>query len=78
MIAETLRESLRKLVFAARTTGGVAGRDEALCAACDEAEAILMMTECAKCKRTKNDWDCAEDNCPMSSLTTRNQGVSEK
>lgn len=36
-----LRDALRKLVVAARTSGGVAGRDEALCAACDEAEAVL-------------------------------------
>ncbi len=32
---------LRKLVFAARTSGGIAGRDEFLCAACDEAERLL-------------------------------------
>lgn len=36
-----LRTVLRKLVDAARTSGGVAGRDEALCVACDEAEAVL-------------------------------------
>lgn len=36
-----LYSALRKLVFAARTSGGVAGRDEGLCAACDEAEAVL-------------------------------------
>lgn len=34
--------ALRKLVFAARTSGGVAGRDEGLCAACDEAERFLQ------------------------------------
>ena len=36
-----LRAALRKLVFAARTSGGVAGRDELLCSACDEAERLL-------------------------------------
>jgi hypothetical protein len=36
-----LRAALKKLVFAARTSGGVAGRDDALCAACDEAESVL-------------------------------------
>jgi len=39
---ELLRKVLRQLVFAARTSGGVAGRDEALCASCDEAEALLV------------------------------------
>ncbi len=34
------REALRKLIFAARTSGGTAGRDDLLCSACDEAEAI--------------------------------------
>ena len=33
--------ALRMLVFAARTSGGTAGHDEYLCAACDEAEAAL-------------------------------------
>lgn len=36
-----METTLRKLVFAARTSGGTAGRDEALCQACDEAEALL-------------------------------------
>ena len=36
-----LREALRKLTFAARTSGGTAGPDAALMAACDEAEAAL-------------------------------------
>ena len=36
---QPLIDALRKLVVAARTAGGVAGRDEALCAACDHAEA---------------------------------------
>ena len=40
-----LRAALRKLTFMARTSGGVGGRDEALCAACDEAEAILERPE---------------------------------
>ena len=41
MEIDPLRDALRKLVFAARTSGGTAGRDEALCAACDEAERAL-------------------------------------
>jgi hypothetical protein len=36
-----LKAAMKKLVFAARTNGGTAGRDDALCSACDEAEAIL-------------------------------------
>jgi hypothetical protein len=36
-----LKVLLRNLVFAARTSGGVAGRDELLCAACDAAENAL-------------------------------------
>lgn len=36
-----LKVAMRKLVFAARTSGGTAGRDQTLCAACDEAEALL-------------------------------------
>jgi hypothetical protein len=36
-----LEEALRKLTFAARTSGGIAGRDERLCAACDVAEGLL-------------------------------------
>jgi len=39
---ELLRKALKQLAFAARTSGGVAERDEALCLACDEAEALLM------------------------------------
>ena len=35
---EDLIAALRKLVFAARTSGGTTGRDEYLCVACDEAE----------------------------------------
>jgi hypothetical protein len=38
---DPLRRALRKLVIAARTSGGVAGRDDGLCAACDEAERVL-------------------------------------
>ena len=33
--------AVRKLVFAARTSGGTAGRDDALCAALDEVESLL-------------------------------------
>jgi hypothetical protein len=36
-----LEEALRKLTFAARTSGGIAGRDEGLCAACEAAERLL-------------------------------------
>jgi len=39
--AKRLAEALRKLTYIARTSGGTAGRDEALCAACDEAEIAL-------------------------------------
>ncbi len=39
--AVELVTALRRLTFAARTSGGVAGRDEGLCAACDEAERVL-------------------------------------
>ena len=38
-----LRDVLKRLVFAARTTGGTAGRDDGLCAICDEAEAALLV-----------------------------------
>lgn len=36
-----LNDALRRLAFQARTSGGTAGRDGDLCAACDHAEAIL-------------------------------------
>lgn len=36
-----LLDVTRKLAFAARTSGGVAGRDEGLCSACDEAERMI-------------------------------------
>lgn len=36
-----LKKVLARLVAAARTSGGVAGRDETLCAACDLAEEVL-------------------------------------
>lgn len=39
-----LREALKAVVFAARTSGGVAGRDDALCAACELAERVLEKT----------------------------------
>jgi hypothetical protein len=39
-----LRKLLARLVDAARTSGGVAGRDEILCAACDEAESALSLS----------------------------------
>lgn len=40
-MADEYVAALKKLVFAARTSGGTAGRDEMLCAACDEAERLL-------------------------------------
>lgn len=39
------RKAMRELVFAARTSGGTAGRDEELCAACDRAEELLRYGE---------------------------------
>jgi hypothetical protein len=36
-----LKAALKRLTFAARTSGGVVGRDEELCAVCDEAELLL-------------------------------------
>lgn len=46
MNADVLRErailrALKRLVFAARTSGGTPGPDAYLMAACDEAEALL-------------------------------------
>ena len=41
MAEKDYETALRKLVFAARISGGVAGRDELLCSACDEAERLL-------------------------------------
>jgi len=38
---QSLVEVLRRLTIAARTSGGVAGYDDALCQACDAAEAVL-------------------------------------
>ncbi len=39
--APELLDALRKLTFMARTGGQTAGRDDALCAACDAAEAAM-------------------------------------
>jgi hypothetical protein len=39
--AAEYKSVLQRLVFAARTSGGTAGRDENLCAACDAAERLL-------------------------------------
>ena len=36
-----LADATRELAFQARTSGGTAGRDEGLCAACDKVEALL-------------------------------------
>jgi hypothetical protein len=47
MEIEPLRKALRKLIVAARTSGGVAGRDDGLCAACDEAERVLTTGQTA-------------------------------
>lgn len=38
------RKAVSNLVIAARTTGGVAGRDEGLCQACDAVEAFFAIT----------------------------------
>jgi hypothetical protein len=38
-----LAKSLRRLVVAARTSGGTAGRDEGLVGACEKAEAALNL-----------------------------------
>jgi hypothetical protein len=38
-----LKKVLGRLAFAARTSGGVAGRDDEICAACDEAEKLLLL-----------------------------------
>jgi hypothetical protein len=43
-----LRTALRRLVIAARTSGGTAGRDETLCAACAAAESALAAWEAQK------------------------------
>ena len=43
-----LRRALAALVDAARTSGGVAGRDDALCAACERAESVLQRTALAE------------------------------
>lgn len=40
-VPEPWRKAVVDLVFAARTSGGVAGMDDALCAACDAVEALL-------------------------------------
>ena len=40
-----LREALKTLTMMARTSGGVAGRDNELCAACDRAETAIEKTE---------------------------------
>lgn len=40
-VPDDVLNTIKKLVFAARTSGGVAGRDERLCQACDKAEAAL-------------------------------------
>lgn len=39
--AKPLADALRNLVWQARTSGGTAGHDEGLCAACEKAEATL-------------------------------------
>ena len=41
---DTMESVLRTLVFVARTSGGVAGRDVELCAACDMAEELLALS----------------------------------
>lgn len=39
--APMLRDALKRLTVAARTSGGVSGRDDEFCAVCDYAEAAL-------------------------------------
>jgi hypothetical protein len=39
--APALHDALKKIVMAARTSGGTPGRDEHLCEACDFAEIVL-------------------------------------
>lgn len=40
----------------------------------DCARAVLVLIRkrapatCPKCRRTRNDWDCAEDVCPMAAI----------
>lgn len=41
-------KKLTKLAFMARTSGGTTGRDEALCAACDDAEALIATIRALK------------------------------
>lgn len=40
-IDKDMLKALRQITLMARTSGGVAGRDEALCAACEAAEAVI-------------------------------------
>lgn len=47
-LAAEMADALRKLVFMAHTSGGVAGRDESLCKACDRAEAALAKYDSAQ------------------------------
>ena len=44
-VPEGLLTAARRLAFAARTSGGTAGHDAALCAALDEIEAILATNQ---------------------------------
>lgn len=39
--ANPFESAVRRLVFMARTSGGTAGRDQALCNACEEVEKFL-------------------------------------
>jgi len=54
--------ALRRLVLMARTSGGVAGHDDALCAACDEAETVLTGTRTATDNGKHYD-DCDHPDC---------------
>jgi hypothetical protein len=55
---EQLEKALRELLFAARTSGGVAGRDEALCNACEHAEFMLTV------QKHIHDDDGTVEGCP--------------
>lgn len=60
-----LRKIMGRLVDAARTSGGVAGRDTILCAACDEAEAAIADAgdRGASSVSSSTDRPCAKCGC---------------
>lgn len=46
------------------------GHWRALGKAVNAARASTEVATCPKCKRTRGDWDCAEDECPMAASTS--------